>query len=132
MLTIDGNEYHGVSCLVDGLTESFNILEGLPSRRAQSGRMWYDILGTERSHTLTIRRDPTLSEDKWNELWELLSEPVAEHTFAFPYGSNSEINYYGHIVSGTRQLENTIDGFNIWGDFTITVIPVMPQQMAEE
>ena len=132
MLTIDGTEYHGVACLVDGLTESFNLLEGLSSRRTQAGNMWYDIIGTERSHTFTIRRDPTLPDEKWNELWELLSEPVSEHAFAIPYGMNGEINYYGHIVSGTRQLENQIDGFNIWGDYTITVVPTRPQQMSED
>jgi hypothetical protein len=132
MFSIDDKEYHGVSCLVDGLSETFSLLEGLASRRTQSGKMWYNIIGTETSHTLTIRRDPTLSEEAWNELWTILSEPVSDHKFTVPYGTNGQITYRGHIVSGTRALENSIDGFNIWGDYSITIVPTAPQVMAEE
>lgn len=131
MFSIDGTEYHGVACLVDGLAETFNLLEGLSSRRKQSGKMWYDIIGTETSHTLTLRRDPTLSEEAWNELWQILSEPVSEHEFTVPNGTNGQITYKGHITGGSRALENSIDGFNIWGDYSITIIPTEPQVMVE-
>ena len=127
MFKIDGTEYNGEYCLVDGITETFTLLEGLASARRQSKAMWYDIIGTEISHTVTLRRgdcDP----EKWEELWSILRSPTVSHAFEFPDGTNGYIQYEGHITTGSRML-NYIDETNAayWGDYTIVIIPMNPQ-----
>lgn len=127
MFIIDGIEYNGEYCLVDGITETFTLLEGLPSARLQSNSMWYDIVGTEISHTVTLRRG-NCDPEKWEQLWSILRSPTASHNFVFPDGAEGTIQYQGHITTGSRAL-NFIDVVNKanWGDYTIVITPISPQ-----
>lgn len=127
MFIIDGVEYNGEYCLVDGITETFTLLEGLASARLQSKSMWYDIIGTEISHTVTLRRG-NCELEKWEELWNVLRSPTTSHMFQFPDGQNDFIMYEGHITTGSRALNYIDDGQNAyWGDYSIVIIPIAPQ-----
>ncbi|MBQ0090289.1 MAG: hypothetical protein KBT27_13265 [Prevotellaceae bacterium] len=127
MFKIDGVEFNGEYCLVDGITETFTLLEGLPSARLQSNSMWYDIIGTEISHAVTLRRG-NCNIEKWEQLWNILRSPTASHSFEFPDGVDGVIQYQGHITTGSRIL-NFIDGTAKanWGDYTVIITPISPQ-----
>lgn len=127
MFKIDGTEYDGEYCLVDGITETFTLLEGIQSQRLQNNSLWYDIIGTEITHAVTLRRG-YCEGAKWEQLWRILREPTASHYFEFPDGEDGTISYSGHITTGSRTLQY-IDGENkaVWGDYSIVITPTSPQ-----
>lgn len=135
LIQIDGLDLEEY-CIVDGLEETFTLIEGSASQRKQNFAMFYDIVGTEFKHTVLFRKNPEISIEKWNELWAILSQPVDFHTIAIyagPYfmgpanGKNETqdyMTYLGHISTGTRKLEY-IDsaGNKHWGDYSIEITP---------
>lgn len=124
-------------CIVDGLEETFTLLEGYQSQRKMNQSMFYDITGTEFRHTVLIRKNPNLNIANWNKLWRILSDPVDFHKITIDRGfdnsiynpdSSNIITYNAHISTGKRSLEY-IDssGNKHWGDYSIEFIPEYPQ-----
>ncbi len=126
MLIIDGIDFSDLLIEYD-IEEAFELVEGEASVRTQSGRDWYDIFGTRYMHTLSILRNDSVSPEKWDEFYRIISSPVDFHTVEVDHEQGS-ITYDAHIYKGARKLLRVTGGKKIWSDMTITLKAAEPQR----
>lgn len=129
MLIIDGIDFSEL-VIENEIEEIFELAEGESSTVTQSNRDWYDIVGTRYSHTLSILRNDSVSPEKWDEFYRVISAPVDFHVVEVDHEQGSII-YEAHIFSGSRKLIRKIGGKKIWSDLTLTLRPAEPQRRAE-
>lgn len=129
MLIIDGVDYSKVA-IVDELIETFELAEGENSVVKQSGKDWYDIIGTRYSHTVSILRNDEATPKEWDAFCNVISSPVDFHTVEVDHGQGSII-YEAHITSGERKLLRVVGGQKIWSDLTLNFRPAEPQRRAD-
>lgn len=129
MLIIDGVDYSHVA-IVNELIESFELVEGESSVVKQSGRDWYDIIGTRYSHTVAILRNDEAAPEEWDEFCNVISSPVDFHTVEVDHDQGS-ITYEAHITSGERRLLRVVGGKKIWSDLTLNLRSAEPQRSGE-
>lgn len=129
ILMIDGIDFSN-TVLVDELSENFLLVSGTPSMVLQNGRKKFDIIGTEYSHTLLIRRNPMIPTEKWDEFCSLISSPVESHVVEVEHEQGTII-YEAHVSNGGRTLVRREGAKKIWSDLTLTFEPVEPQRRAE-
>lgn len=126
MLIIDGVDYSKVA-IINELIESFELAEGENSAVTQSGRDWYDIIGTRYFHTISILRNDEATPEEWDEFCNVISSPVDFHVVEIDHDQSS-ITYEAHITSGERKLLRVAGGKKIWSDLTLSFRPAEPQR----
>lgn len=129
VLIIDGVDYSN-TVFVDEISENFILAVGMASMTLQSGRRKHDVIGTEYSHTLLIRRNPNIPPEKWDKFCEHMAEPVEYHTVEVEHGQET-ITYEAHITSGGRSLIRREGNKKIWSDLTLVFEPAEPQRRAD-
>lgn len=129
MLIIDNVDYSHVA-IVNELIEAFELVEGEASVVKQSGRDWYDIIGTRYSHTVAILRNDEASPEEWDEFCKVVSSPVDFHTVEVDHDQGS-IRYEAHITAGERKLLRIVGGKKIWSDLTLSFRAAEPQRRAD-
>ncbi|MBR2867864.1 MAG: hypothetical protein IKB88_02200 [Clostridia bacterium] len=129
ILIIDGVDYSD-TVFVDEIAENFVLAVGMASMTMQSGRRKHDIIGTEYSHTLLIRRNPMVSPEKWDEFYNHIAQPVEFHTVEVEHDQGTII-YEAHITNGGRTLIRRDGCKKIWSDLTLTFEPAEPQRGAK-
>lgn len=129
ILIIDGIDYSN-TVFVDEIAENFLLAVGMASMTLQSGRRKHDVIGTEYSHTLLIRRNPMMPTEEWDRFCEHIAEPVEFHTVEVEHGQGT-MTYEAHITNGGRTLIRREGNRKIWSDLTLTFEPAEPQRRAE-
>lgn len=129
ILGIDGVDYSD-TVFVDEIAENFTLAVGMASMTLQSGRRKHDVIGTEYSHTLLIRRNPMVPPEKWDEFCEVIAAPVEYHTVEVEHGQGTMI-YEAHITNGGRTLLRREGKKKIWSDLTLIFEPAEPQRRAD-
>lgn len=126
VFTINGKEYPGI--IVWSLKRSFQVLDGDNTGRAQSGVMIRDIIGTYYNYTLELDTTEATVE-QYDELYEVLSAPVASHAIVVPYGQNT-LAFDAYVTSGEDNLTR-MDEVNRWGGISVNFIAMKPARYAE-
>lgn len=126
MLIIDGIDFSEF-VIENDIEEAFELVEGESSVMTQSGRDWYDIIGTRYMHTLSILRNDSVSPEKWDEFYNVISSPVDFHTVEVDHAQGT-ITYDAHIFKGARKLLRVTGEKKIWSDMTITLKAAEPQR----
>ena len=125
VFTIDGKEYRGV--LVWSLKRSFQVLDGENSGRSQNGAMIRDIIGTYYNYTLELDTTEATVE-QYDELYEVLSAPVASHAIVVPYGQ-STLAFDAYVTNGEDNLLR-MDDVNRWSGISVNFIATKPARYA--
>lgn len=126
-LTVDGKEYKNIH-IVPPIKRSFQILDGENAGRlALSGRMVRDIVGTFYNFSMTVNKDKSnLAE--YDELYEVLSSPVASHEIVVPYGQGT-ITFDAYVTNGSDELTRIDDNGNNWTALQINFIAMNPERL---
>lgn len=124
---IDGKSYN-VFVPVGGLQRNFAVYSS-QSETLVNGKREYDVIGTYIEYTVTVDTSYA-TEEEYDELFEIISSPTAEHQFEFPYGQK-HLTFTGHVESGGDTLYTKRNyGLSGWGDLSFTVTATEPQRKA--
>lgn len=126
MFTIDDVSFD-VDVLCDEFTESFSVLTGENSGRTQDGNMYIDVIGTFYNYTLHLKKRAKCSVADYDKLWDMVAQPVKYHKVKFPH-NQTEWEFNAYISDGERKLKRRENGKNLWGDITLTFVPMKPQR----
>ena len=122
---IDNTEYTTDDVLVLALQEDAEILNGKNSGRLQNGEAYRDPIGVFYNHTLTLQRRSACPVEKWDELFDILSNPFANHTVTVPHNQGT-ITYEAYVDGPKHQLKKVENGKQYWDKFTIKFVAVRP------
>lgn len=120
-ITIDGKVYN-VSVL--SLKRKGAVLDGKNVGRVLSGRMERDIIGTYYNYDLSFGTS-LLSPADYDAMYEVLTAPVNYHTITVPYGQAMK-TFEAYVANASDTLRRMKDGYNHWGDLTITFTAMEP------
>ena len=114
MIIIDGVRFNAT--WISGFTQTADIINGEGSGRLQgTNAMYLEYSGTFFNHTGELHRDTACTNDEWNRLFLVLSNPINKHTFTFAFGQNQNLTQEVYISQITRTLKRIDkDGENIW------------------
>lgn len=122
---IDTEEYTTDDVLVLAVKEDADILNGKNSGRLQNGVAYRDPIGVYYNHTLTIQRRVTCPVAKWDDLFDILSNPHINHTVTLPHNQGT-ITYEAYVDGPKHALEKIENGKQYWGQFDIKFVAVRP------
>lgn len=107
-----------------GLKRSASVLDGDNAKRAKSGRMIRDIIGTYYNYTLQIE---TCGMDaaQYDALYEVLTAPADYHTIVMPYGQGT-LTFQAYISNAEDAVVTMENGRNTWGGLSINFIAMAP------
>lgn len=115
MISIDGHEWP-VPCDVERLAD---VRSSDISGELLDGRYLNDVVGTYLSYSVSLAVPTTMQAD-YDELYEVLTDPVADHVFVMPYGRGTV-----EIVARVEQVKDTYvyvaSGRSYWRGITFTV-----------
>lgn len=126
-LIVDGKTYR-VRIVYNTLVRAFELIEGSNAGNMMSGRHERDLSGTGFSYQMQIDPDPDYPED-YDELFDLLSDPVNSHAVTVPYGQGT-LTYDAEIINGRDVYEGTLSGIEQWKGMTINFRYISPQKVA--
>jgi hypothetical protein len=114
MIIIDGVRFNAT--WISGFTQTADIINGEGSGRLQgTNAMYLEYSGTFFNHTGELHRDAACTNEDWNRLFLVLSNPINKHTFTFAFGQNQNLTQEVYISQVTRTLKRIDkDGENIW------------------
>lgn len=126
MFEIDGNDY---SAIVTSLTRNFSVVDGGNAGRTTDGKMHRDLIGTYYNYSISLKTD-LLGQDKYNELYEIISAPVESHEIKVAYG-NRILVFEAYITQGSDDLlrENTPTD-RYWSNLSFDFNAMEPQRYA--
>ena len=120
---INGVEYTTDDVLVLDVQEDSEILNGKRSGRTQSGDAYRDPIGTFFNHTLMLQRRAACPLEKWDSLFDMLSNPYINHTITVPH-NQSTITYEAYTDGPKHKLKKIENGRQFWDKFSIKFVPV--------
>ncbi len=131
MLIIDGVEYAD-KVIVTSIKERFEKVYGDSVTMKQNGDDSYDVIGTKYTHTVTLTKNPNVSQAETNALFAILADSAEYHTVTLPH-DEGEITYNAHIATGERNLLDKINGKYIWDDnITVEFRSISPQVRSDK
>lgn len=126
MLKIDGKNYIGI---VTGLKRNFEVTDGENAGRTLDGEMHRDLIGTYYNYSISITTD-RMKQSEYNELYEVISAPVASHKMEVPYG-NEILIFNAYITQGSDELIRRYSPTDrYWGNLAFDFIAMAPQRRA--
>ena len=125
VFTIDGREYPGI--VVMALNRNFQVLDGENTGRSQSGLMIRDIIGTYYNYTLELDATEATAE-QYDDLYEVLSAPVASHAIVVPYGQTS-LAFDAYVTTGDDSLLR-MGEVNRWSGISVKFTAMKPARYA--
>lgn len=126
LFKIDGKGFSGVG--VESLKRSFRIPDGKNAGDMLSGDYERDLVGTYYDYDLVITTSD-LTDNEYDDLFEVLSAPVNSHMVEMPYGMSS-LTFEAMIESGGDELIPMDDG-TWWGNLSVSIRAKKPQRLAE-
>ena len=133
-LWIDGIPITSDEVYVTDLKIKFSILSEDKSGRLQSGEMKIFPIGTYYNYTWMFHRRSACSNEKWDSLCLLLSDPKSVHKVTLPFFDDSLQEFDMYISEGEIPLkkavmdEKAMDFRYEWGDITVTFTAMQPQR----
>lgn len=133
MIIIDNIEYKNVNWARDGLEQTADILNGDNSGRFQNtGDMFLDPIGTFFNNSGTILRGPKCSDEEWDNLFMVLSDPLGEHLVSVPF-NQGYLTTTIYISQAKRKLIAQVNKRNKWaGSYAVTFTAMESQWRAGE
>lgn len=122
---VDGNEWD-IPCTIERTSE---IQSSDISGMMLDKTYFNDVLGTYMQYNLKVAV-PFGYEDEYNDLYEVLTEPVAGHDFSFPY-ADEPIEFNGRIQDVKDVYVRLPDGKMHWRGTSFTVIANEPSKEAQ-
>jgi len=111
-----------VSIAENGVTETFNVLDGSNSGRSLSGDMIRDVIGTYILHKVTFFNT---KQARFDELWDyLVQHSVDDYVEVELADGQSTIKYNAYYTTGSRKLVKSVDNKNYWDELTISFVPI--------
>lgn len=123
LFSIDGKYYDGL--FVTGLKRNFTVQDSEKAGRTTAGKMVRDIIGTYYNYTINFDLSH-LSENDYNEFYDLISSPTEYHTLVVPYGSGT-LTYEAYISTGEDELQYNGDT-PTWRNLSVTFTAMEPQR----
>lgn len=125
-IIIDGTDYSDV-IIIDKLTETGTLQEGIGRMVRQDGSDWFDILGTRFTRTIEIRRNRSAQRANWDAFYDVITAPVGVHSVTI---GNKVFN--AHIESAERELLDFVsvngEDTEVWGNsYTVTFTGTQPE-----
>lgn len=118
-VTIDGVSYNNI--IWSDLKRSFSVLDNENTGRTVSdGRMHRDIIGTFYNYSLSLRAKVG-SEAEYDQVYKILSKPVASHRVILPFGQGS-IAFDAYVTNGEDALIRRNNGRSRWHNLEISFI----------
>lgn len=119
---MDGISYR---VAVISLTRSASILDGdNAGRKAKSGRMWRDIIGTYYNYNLELDVQ-NMAVAEYDRLYEALTAPVDSHVLTVPYGQGT-LTFDAYIANAEDTLIRMTERANLWGGLTVKFVAMKP------
>lgn len=125
---IDDVSYPNVK--VGSIKRSFQIADGPNAGRAEDGGMIRDLIGTYYNYTIELLTY-NFSQQDYDELYDVISKPVAYHTITVPYGRNGYYQFKAYITSGEDELVDTQGEFNRWAGLSLQFIAMKPFRLPD-
>ena len=111
MFKIDGIEF--AKAVVPNVKRSFQVLDGENAgRQIITAEMERDVLGTFYNYSITIDRR-FISNEEYDQLYELISAPVDSHVIEVPYGQET-LTFKAYVTNGTDDLISIDKNKNNW------------------
>ena len=128
LFKVDGKAFSGVG--VESLKRHFRIPDGKNAGDMDSGDYERDIVGTYYDYDLIISI-ADFPRNEYDELFEILSDPVDSHMVEMPYGENGTMTFEAMIEAGDDELSVLNEDCAEWADLTVTFRAKKPQRLAE-
>ncbi len=123
VFSIDGKSFPSVH--VVKLQRKFNIADGPLAGRNLDGIMIRDVMGTYFTYTLELWCNQ-MSQKEYEELYEVLNEPVDSHKLILPYNQKT-MAFDAYITSGEDELKYMSETKgNYWRGITCNFIAMKP------
>ena len=117
--------------VIEGVELSANMLDGEAAGRMNgTGDMITDRIGMFYGHKLTISlQDYDAAEFK--QIWDIITDPTKNHTITAPgiIGNMTYEAYVGTTIT-TKMRRHDPDGFHIWDNIVVSMIPIQAQRRA--
>lgn len=122
VFTLDGIEFN---VNVTKLERSFAVTDTDNSGRTLDGSMHRDIIGTYYNYNMALETK-NLDLARYDQLYEMLSSPVASHNLIVPYAQQN-LEFQAYVTSGTDSLKMR-GNKNLWSGLAINFIAMEPQR----
>lgn len=86
-----------------------------------------DVMGTYMQYTISMAI-PAGQEDAYAELFEILSDPKASHTFDLPY-NQGRITIVGRVQTVSDRYYREENGVHLWRGTQFTIIANEPSKV---
>ena len=127
IFTIDGRDFD-VRIPQDGIKRSGQVLDSAETERLENGEMFRDIIGTYYNYTIQVDTK-NLKVEEYDELYDLVTQPVEKHTITVPYGQTT-LSFDAYITSAEDSLLKRENGVNYWHGLTLAFIALKPNIIA--
>lgn len=113
--------------MVMNLKQKGEILSDKNSGRRQDFSMYLGDAATFYNYTFMLHRCAECSVDEWDDLYDLLTDPVRRHECVLPH-NQTEMTFEAYISAAYRDLIRVENGKNIWGDIDVEFVATEPQR----
>ena len=126
VFSIDGR-YFNVFIPMDGIERNFSVVDTDDAGRVITGGMERDIVGTYYNYTIKLDTS-LLSFEEYDDLYEILSDPVDYHEIIVPYGQRT-LAFHAYVTQG-KDVLNRIDRLgNHWKQLSVNFIAMEPERL---
>lgn len=125
VFSIDG-VYFNVFIPMDGIERNFAIVDTDEAGRVLTGAMERDVVGT--FYNYTIKMDTNfLSFAEYDQLYEILSDPVDYHIIKVPYAQGT-LQFKAYVTQGKDVLNRISSKGNHWKQLSVNFIAMDPER----
>lgn len=123
-LTVDNVTYENLVCSIKRQAE---LRASDVSGFLMDGSYHNDVLGTYMQYTVTVAV-PVGAENEYADLYEVLTDPVASHTFILPYNQDS-ISVVGRVGIISDSYYREVNDVALWRRISFTVTANTPRKV---
>jgi hypothetical protein len=124
MFKIDGIEF--TKAVLSKPKRSFQVLDSELTNRLLIGDMFRDVVGTFYNYSVVLDSS-FMTQEEYDELYEIISAPVPFHTMVVPYGQ-STYEYQAYVTNGTDEIPLIKPDKNYFNNLTFNFIAKSPKR----
>ena len=130
LIEIDGIKYNA-EWQANSFEQTADILNGDNAGRLQNtGDMFLDPIGTFFNNSGTIQRGKQCTDEEWDNLFRVLSNPLGEHTVAVPF-DQGYLTTQIYMSQAKRKLIKQRNNRNKWStSYVVTYTAIESQWLA--
>ncbi len=125
MFTVDGTDFNIPCSIQRTATVESSSISGMLLDKTY----FNDVIATYLSYDITVAVPFGMEED-YAALYEILSEPTAEHSFILPY-NQEDVEVTARVESITDTFYRHERGANIWRGINFTITSTRPDKEPE-